>query len=68
MEARPLTTSARVLQEIEELRRQLHKGLGSRYDPIRLQALAPISQELDRLAVELGRQQLTDHREAAVVK
>ncbi|HWI64784.1 MAG TPA: aspartyl-phosphate phosphatase Spo0E family protein [Symbiobacteriaceae bacterium] len=63
-----MTTSARVLQEIEELRRQLHKGLGSRYDPIRLQALAPISQELDRLAVELGRQQLTDHREAAVVK
>jgi hypothetical protein len=55
-------TSGEVLHEIEELRRQLHKGLGSRYDPVRLQSLAPISQELDRLAVELGRRELLTHQ------
>lgn len=53
-----MTSSPKVLQEIEDLRRQLHKGLGSRYDPVRLQELAPISHELDRLAVELGRREL----------
>ena len=60
-----MTSSPTVLQEIEDLRRQLHKGLGSLYDPVRLQALAPISQELDRLAVELGRRELTTRSEMA---
>lgn len=59
-----MTSSPKVLQEIEDLRRQLHKGLGSRYDPARIQALAPISHELDRLAVEIGRRELMT-REAA---
>jgi hypothetical protein len=51
-----------VYEEIEALRRQLHKCLGSGYDPARLQALAPISQELDRLTVELARQELDPSR------
>lgn len=50
----------KVVKEIEELRRQLHKELGAGYDPARLQALAPISEELDRLAVELGRRELSN--------
>lgn len=53
-------SSANITQEIEDLRRLLHKSLGSGYDPVRLQALAPISRELDRLAVELGREQLNN--------
>ncbi|HYF95500.1 MAG TPA: hypothetical protein VD969_25085 [Symbiobacteriaceae bacterium] len=55
--------SPSVLREIEELRRQLHKGLGPRYDPVRLQELTPISQKFDRLAVEIGRRELENHRE-----
>lgn len=50
-----MSSSAHVMNQIEELRRQLHQGLGSTYDPARLQALAPISEELDRLAVELAK-------------
>ena len=52
-------TDTKIEQEIEALRRQLHQGLGSKYDPDRLQALAPISQELDRLAIELVRKELS---------
>lgn len=59
-----LTSGAKVNREIEELRRQLHKGLESGYDPARLQALAPISHELDRLAIELGRQELSSGKDA----
>lgn len=58
-----MTPAPKVMQEIEDLRRQLHKGLGPKYDPVRLQALAPISLELDRLAVELGRREMRN-REA----
>jgi len=58
-----VTSSPTILQEIEDLRRQLHQGLGSKYDPDRLQALAPISNELDRLTVELVRQELTRSQE-----
>lgn len=57
-----MAAPANVYEEIEALRRQLHKCLGSGYDPARLQALAPISQELDRLTVELARQELDPSR------
>ncbi len=60
-----MTSSAQVLREIEELRRQLNQGFGTRYDPERLQRLAPLSQELDRLTVELARQEFTVHDLAA---
>jgi len=52
-----VTSAAKVHEEIEALRRQLHQGLGSSYDPARLQALVPISQKLDRLAVEVVREE-----------
>jgi hypothetical protein len=57
-----VAAAADLNREIEELRRKLHKELGSQYDPARLQALAPISQELDRLTVELSRRQMDDCR------
>lgn len=60
-----MTSSAQVLREIEELRRQLNQGFGTRYDPERLQTLAPLSQELDRLTVELARQEFAVHGLAA---
>lgn len=50
-----MLASAQVLSQIEELRRQLHQGIGAQYDPARLQTLVPISQELDRLVVEFAR-------------
>lgn len=46
------------VNRIEELRMQLHRGMGSQFDPGRLQALAPISEELDRLTIELARQEM----------
>jgi hypothetical protein len=52
----PTTT----LGQIEELRRKLHLGLGATYDPVALQTLVPISQELDRLVVQFVRQQMAD--------
>jgi hypothetical protein len=52
-------TAVQVQHQIEELRRQLNEGYGSSYDPARLQRLAPISQELDRLTVMLARQEQT---------
>jgi hypothetical protein len=60
-----MLASAQVLSQIEELRRQLHQGLGAQYDPARLQTLVPISQELDRLVVEFARQELHNSREGA---
>ncbi|MGE5676020.1 MAG: hypothetical protein ACM3XM_19455 [Mycobacterium leprae] len=50
--------TAKLEEQIEALRRRLHENLGSRYDPARIQALAPISEELDRLVVEYTRQEL----------
>lgn len=50
-----MAASPQLVAKIEELRRQLNRGFGSRYDPALLQRLAPISQELDRLTVELAR-------------
>lgn len=52
-------SSPKLNAKIEELRRQLNRGFGSRYDPALLQNLVPISQELDRLTVELARAELT---------
>lgn len=49
-----LATTPSLSARIEELRRQLHREVGSQYDPARLSSLAPISKELDRLTVELG--------------
>lgn len=40
-------------QEIERLRHQLHTSLGSRYAPASLQKLVPISNELDRLVIQV---------------
>ena len=60
-----MLASGKVMQEIEELRQQLHRGLGAGYDPVRLQALAPISHELDRLAIELGRKELHGSKQPA---
>lgn len=56
---------AQAVNRIEELRMQLHRGLGSQYDPERLQALAPISEELDRLTVELARREMGKQESAA---
>lgn len=44
---------------IEQLRRQLHEGMTASYDPQRLQALTPISEELDRLVVRCTREELS---------
>lgn len=60
-----MSSSPHVLHQIEELRRELHRGLGSQYDPNRLQTLAPISLELDRLTVELARAELYGARSEA---
>ena len=59
-----MASSTSVISQMEELRRRLHQGLGSSYDPARLQALAPISEEFDRLAVEVARRELEHQREA----
>jgi hypothetical protein len=61
-----VAVSQELLRAIEELRRELHRGLGSQYDPVRLQALAPISEELDRLAVAVGWQELSAYQPGAV--
>lgn len=45
------------LQQIEELRRELHRRLGGCYDPARVAELASISQEFDRLVVAVTRQE-----------
>jgi hypothetical protein len=47
-----------LVRQLEELRRRLHEEIGSRYDPLRVQALAPISREFDRLALELIRRSM----------
>ncbi|MDB4894395.1 MAG: hypothetical protein JWN15_657 [Firmicutes bacterium] len=60
-----MQASAQVLLQIEELRRQLHQGMGAQYDPVRLQTLVPISQELDRLVVEFARDELNNNHEGA---
>lgn len=52
-----------IAREMEELRRQLHKGIGSRYDPECVQRLQSISTEFDRLALKLIRR--SDLTEAA---
>jgi hypothetical protein len=53
-----MAASPQVLMQIEELRRQLHERMGAQYDPARLQTLVPISQELDRLVVQVSREEL----------
>jgi hypothetical protein len=40
-----------IYEEIEELRRQLHRVVGPRFDPACLPALLPISEQLDRLTL-----------------
>lgn len=52
-----MKAESEIVQEIEELRRRLHKAIGSRYDPDRVQMLRPISREIDRLTLELTRLQ-----------
>lgn len=53
-----MAATLKAVNRIEELRMQLHRAMGSQYDPERLRALAPISEELDRLAVELARREM----------
>lgn len=45
------------LRQIDTLRSTLHRQMGGQYDPVRLAQLVPISQELDRLVVEVTRRQ-----------
>jgi predicted ArsR family transcriptional regulator len=51
-------TNATLEHRIEELRQEIYRAMGSHYDPERFQSLVPISQELDRLVVELVRREL----------
>lgn len=52
------------MRQIEELRTELHRRMGGRYEPDRVGQLVTISQELDKLVVEVTRQQWT-HEEGA---
>lgn len=45
------------LLQIEELRAKLHRRMGGRYDAAEMAKLVDISQELDKLVVEVTRQQ-----------
>ncbi len=53
-----MTTSSQLLHQIEQLRQKLHQGLGSQYDPVRMQELVSLSEELNRLTVEWTRREL----------
>lgn len=45
------------LSQIEELRAELHRRMGGRYDSQQMARLVGISQELDKLVVEVTRRQ-----------
>lgn len=50
-----MATLQELAQRIEDLRQRLHAAVTSGYDPTKIQAAHPISQELDRLMVEYTR-------------
>ncbi|MFZ5827197.1 MAG: Spo0E family sporulation regulatory protein-aspartic acid phosphatase [Bacillota bacterium] len=50
------------LAQIEELRAELHRRMGGHYDPRQMARLVGISQELDKLVVEVTRQQWSEVR------
>lgn len=52
-----MTSEQDRLRQIEELRLEIHRRMGGRYDPVQLANLVTISQELDKLVVEVTRQQ-----------
>jgi hypothetical protein len=54
-----MTSERDRLRQIEELRSEMHRRMGGRYDPGRLSQLVHISQELDKLVVEVTRDQLS---------
>lgn len=52
-----MTSEQDQLRQIEELRLELHRRLGGQYAPERVAQLVEISQQLDRLVVEVTRRQ-----------
>lgn len=50
-----MENEAALRQRIEELRRRLYESVPGGYDPRRLQEAHAISEELDRLVIELTR-------------
>lgn len=50
-----MTLEEEQMRRIEALRSTLHRQMGGHYDPVRVAQLVPISQELDKLVVEVTR-------------